>query len=89
MSRQRSIQAIPNDRDVAITAIEHGTIVITVASRLRRTEPSRTQAPTAPFVTTIFGGPLSGQTWLGKTWRMMLRNHAGTVSEVTKSLQPT
>ena len=68
-------------RAVAVTAIEHGNIIITVASWVREAE--LLPAAGGTFVTTILGGPLRGETWAGKTWKMMLRNHAGAVSRVT------
>jgi phage terminase large subunit-like protein len=74
----------PSDRTVAVTAIEHGNIVITVASLVR--EPlSSPSSPTSPaFVTMILGGPLAGQTWEGMTWSTMVRNHAGAVSRIAE-----
>jgi hypothetical protein len=71
-------------RTVAVTAIEHGDIIITVASRVREPGPLPCIPANGPFVTTILGGPLRGETWAGETWGMMLRNHAGAVSRVAE-----
>ena len=65
-----------------MTAIEHCNIVITVASLAH--EPIPSTAPEGTFVTTIMGGPLRGETWEGKTWSAMIRNHAGAVTRVAK-----
>lgn len=84
MSRRASAEDISPDRAVAVTAIEHGNIVITVTSQLREARLSRSAAAEGPFVTTIFGGPLCGETLASTTWRMMLRNHAGAVRRVAE-----
>lgn len=83
MSRCPSDERIPG-RTVAVTAIEHEEIIITVASMVR--EPGQLSGTPAkgPFVTTILGGPLRGETWAGETWGTMLRNHAGAVSRVAE-----
>ncbi len=80
MSPRASAESTPPGRAVAVTAIEHGNIIITVASWVREAELSA--AAEGTFVTTILGGPLRGETWAGKTWKMMLRNHAGAVTRV-------
>jgi hypothetical protein len=82
MSPRASAESTPPGRAVAVTAIEHGNIIITVASWVREAEISHTAEGT--FVTTILGGPLRGETWAGKTWKVMLRNHAGAVARVAK-----
>ena len=78
-------------RTVAVTAIEHRNIVITVASLVREPRPSPQSETTATFVTVILGGPLAGETWEGLTWSSMIRNHAGAVSRVAELVveQPT
>jgi hypothetical protein len=39
----------------------------------------------AGFIAVADGGrPLRGETWAGKTWKMMLRNHAGAVTRVAE-----
>jgi integrase len=43
-------------RTVAVTAIEHGDIIITVASRIREPGPLSRIPTNGPFVTTILGG---------------------------------
>ena len=83
MSRYPSAERIPG-RTVAVTAIEHGDIIITVASLVREPGPLPCTSAKSPFVTTILGGPLRGETWAGKTWGSMLRNHAGAVSRVAE-----
>jgi hypothetical protein len=83
MSRCPSAERIPG-RTVAVTAIEHGDIIITVASLAREPERSQCDPVKGPFVTTILGGPLRGETWAGDTWGKMLRNHAGAVSRVAE-----
>ncbi len=82
MSPRASAENAPSGRPVAVTAIEHGNIVITVASWVREAE--RSPAVEGTFVTTILGGPLRGETWAGKTWKMMLRNHAGALTRVAE-----
>jgi hypothetical protein len=77
-------QRVPSGRTVAVTAIEHGNIVITVASQIRESEPSPSSATDGPFVTMILGGPLGGETWAGMTWSTMVRNHAGAVTRVAE-----
>jgi hypothetical protein len=84
VSRYPSAESIPPGRTVAVTAIEHGDIIITVASSVREPEPLPSAAAKGPFVTTILGGPLCGETWAGETWSTMLRNHAGAVSRVAE-----
>jgi hypothetical protein len=59
---------------VAVTAIEHGDIIITVASYVR--EAGLSNPTEGTFMTAILGGPLRGETWAGKTWRMMLGSRA-------------
>src|ERR1700757_3153292 len=73
-----------SDRTVAaVTAIEHRDIVITVASLIRKSEPSPSSVADSMFVTMILGGPLGGKT-CEKSWRTMIRNHAGAVSRVAE-----
>ena len=83
MSRCPSAERVPG-RAVAVTAIEHGDIIITVTSLVR--EPGLLPCTPAkgPFVTTILGGPLRGETWACETWGTMLRNHARAVSRVAE-----
>jgi hypothetical protein len=71
----------PSGRTVAVAAIEHRNIVITVASfenRRVRCYPS----PLGTFITTVLGGPLAGQAWEGMTWSAMIRNRAGAVCRI-------
>jgi hypothetical protein len=73
-----------SDRTVAaVTAIEHRDIVITVASLIRKSEPSPSSVADSMFVTMILGGPLGGKT-CEKSWSTMIRNHAGAVSRVAE-----
>ena len=74
----------PSGRTVAVTAIEHRNIVITVASLVREAESPPMSLASATFVTMILGGPLAGQTWEGMTWSTMIRNHAGAVSRIAE-----
>jgi hypothetical protein len=73
-----------SDRTVAVTAIEHRDIVITVASLIRKSEPSPSSVADSMFVTMILGGPQGGETSEGKSWSTMIRNHAGAVSRVAE-----
>jgi len=82
--RDPSGERVPSGRTVAVTAIEHRDIVITVASLIRESEPSPSSPTGGVFVTTILGGPLGGETWEGTTWSTMVRNHAGAVSRVAE-----
>jgi hypothetical protein len=75
-------ERIPFGRAVAVTAIEHGNILITVASLIREASPSATSD--GRFVTTIVGGSLGGQTLEGMTWSTMIRYHAGAVTRVAE-----
>jgi hypothetical protein len=52
------VPKFPCDRTVAVTAIEHHNIVITVVSLLREFEASALSTTQIAFVTTILGGPL-------------------------------
>lgn len=72
----------PSDRTVAVTAIEHNNIVITVASLIHEARSSKPPAASATFVTMILGGPLAGQRWEDPSWSMMIRNHASAVGRV-------
>jgi hypothetical protein len=83
LSRQFLAESAPSGRTVAVTAIEHGNIIIAVASLFREPEPVSLSAEDC-FVTTILGGPLGGETWADRTWSMMLRNHALAVSRVAE-----
>jgi hypothetical protein len=74
----------PSSRTVAVTAIEHRDIVVTVASLARGSESSSLPVAPGPFITMILGGPLAGQTWEGMTWSEMIRNHAGAVSRIAE-----
>ena len=71
-------------RAVAVTAIEHGDIIVTVTSLVEQPGPLPCSLAKGSFVTTIFGGPLHGETWTGETWGTMLRDHAGAVSRVAE-----
>jgi hypothetical protein len=81
---RRSPAESPSGRAVAVTAIEHGDLIITVASLSRDPEPALLVCREDYFVTTILGGPLGGETWTDRTWTMMLRNHALAVSRVAE-----
>jgi hypothetical protein len=82
--RGPSGERVSSGRTVAVTAIEHGNIVITVASLVRESGPSPSAETDGMFVTTILGGPLGGETWEGLTWSTMIRNHAGAVTRVAE-----
>jgi hypothetical protein len=77
-------ESVRSDRTVAVTAIEHRDIVITVASLIRESEPSPSSVTDTMFVTMILGGPLGGETCEGKSWSTMIRNHAGAVGRVAE-----
>jgi hypothetical protein len=83
LSQQSPAESVLSGRAVAVTAIEHGNIIITVASVSRDPEPMLVSREDY-FVTTILGGPLGGETWTDRTWSMMLRNHALAVSRVAE-----
>ena len=74
----------PLGRTVAVTAIEHHNIVITIASLVREPASSPSSVISGTFVTMVLGGPLAGQTWEGMTWSTMIRNHAGAVSRIAE-----
>jgi hypothetical protein len=82
VARGLSGEAASSDRTVAVTAIEHGNIVITVASLMQDSGPSPETG--SMFVTKILGGPLGGETWEGMDWSAMLRHHAGAVSRIAE-----
>ena len=84
MFRCASAEALSSDRAIAITALEHGDIIITVASQIR--EPARPLSATAEgrFVTSIFGGPLCGERVASNTWKMMLHDHVSAVSRIAE-----
>ncbi len=75
---------LPCDRTVAVTAIEHRNIVITVVSLIRESEASASLTTQIAFVTTVLGGPLGGETWEGESWSVMIRNHAGAVNRIAE-----
>jgi hypothetical protein len=77
-------ESVRSDRTVAVTAIEYRNIVITIASLIRKSEPSPSSAIDSMFVTMILGGPLGGETCEGKNWSTMIRNHSGAVSRVAE-----
>lgn len=83
MLKRASANLFP-DRAVAVTAIEHGKIIITVTSRVQEAEASLCTEIGGPYVTTIFGGPLGGETVVTDSWKMMLSNHAVAVARVTE-----
>jgi hypothetical protein len=85
--RGPSGEAASSDRTVAVTAIEHGDIVITVASLMRDSGPSPEIG--SMFVTKILGGPLGGETWEGMTWSAMIRHHACAVSRIAEFVAST
>jgi hypothetical protein len=74
----------PSGRTVAVTAIEHRDIIITVVSLVREPESSPFPITSRAFITMILGGPLAGQTWEGMTWSAMIGNHAGAVSRIAE-----
>ena len=82
MARGLSGEAASSDRTVAVTAIEHGNVVITVASVMQDSAPSPEIG--SMFVTKILGGPLAGETWESMNWSAMLRHHAGAVSRIAE-----
>jgi hypothetical protein len=84
LSQRSPAESVLSGRAVAVTAIEHGNIIITVASVSRDPEPVFLVSREDYFVTTILGGPLGGETWTDRTWSMMLRNHALAVSRVAE-----
>jgi hypothetical protein len=59
-------ESVRSDCTVAVTAIEHRDIVITVASLIQKSEPSPSSATDSVFVTMILGGPLGGETREGE-----------------------
>jgi hypothetical protein len=82
VTRRLSSEAASSDRTVAVTAIEHGNIVITVASIMQDSGPAPDIG--SMFVTKILGGPLGGETWEGMNWSAMIRQHAGAVSRIAE-----
>jgi hypothetical protein len=62
----------PSDRTVAVTAIEHRNIVITVVSLVRESESSGLSTAEIAFLTTVLGGPIGGEN----------RNHARAVNRI-------
>ena len=75
MSQGRFAEPNSQGRAVAVTAIEHGNVVITVAA-----------APVCGFITTILGGPLRGEMRKSRTWSGMIRSHSDAVSRVSELL---
>ena len=71
-------------RTVAVTAIEHRNIVITVVSLIGESKTSALSTTQIGFVTTVLGGPLAGETWEGQSWSIMIRNHAGAVNRIAE-----
>src|SRR5437660_11934023 len=75
------------DRQIATTSIEYRGIVITINSQFLGIAATA-GANTKPylFMTVVFGGPLGGKAWRGRSWCGTLRNHAAAVREVIKAL---
>jgi hypothetical protein len=75
------------DRYVAVTSINDGQSPITISSKFMGFDPSpRITGRPRPFVTTIFGGPLSGKSWRGMTRQATLLHHAAAVGQVVHAL---
>lgn len=72
------------DRTVAVAAIEHRNIVITVVSLIRESEASGLSTTQIAFVTTVLGGPIGGETWERQSWSTMIRNHARAVNRIAE-----
>jgi hypothetical protein len=84
MPRGPAGERTPSDRTVAVTAIEHGNIVITVVSLIRESRPLPAAGADGTFVTMILGGPLAGATWEGMNRSAMIRHHAVAVTQVAE-----
>lgn len=84
MSQGRFAEPNSQGRAVAVTAIEHGNVVITVASL--PWERTVAAAPVCGFITTILGGPLRGEMRKSRTWSGMIRSHSDAVSRVSELL---
>jgi hypothetical protein len=75
------------DRQIATTSIEHRGIVITINSQfLGVAATAGVNGQPYLFMTVVFGGPLGGKAWRGRSWSGTLRNHATAVREVIKAL---
>jgi hypothetical protein len=82
VSQGRLAEPNPQGQAVAVTAIEHGSVVITVASLAY--EPFGSAAPVRTFITTIMGGPLRGESRESRSWSKMIRSHSDAVSRVSE-----
>lgn len=77
------------DRHVAVTAIEHAGVIVTVISQFLGVDESRSEtAMPSLFETCIFGGPLDREAWRAPSWRETLNTHARAVQKVTAALMP-
>lgn len=75
------------DRHVAVTSINDGRSPITISSKFIGFDASpRITGRPRPFLTTIFGGPLSGKRWRGMTRQATLLHHAAAVGQVVHAL---
>jgi len=76
----------PDDRVMAVTAIDHRGHVLTVVSQSNVPEGCTQTADVIPFMTIMFGGPLGQMRWEADTWPNSLRNHEMAVSKLIESI---
>jgi uncharacterized protein YoaH (UPF0181 family) len=84
MFRCASAEALSSDRAIAVTAIEHGDIIITVASQIREPEHPLSATAEGHFVTSILGGPLCGERVASNSLKMMLHDHVSAVTRIAE-----
>ena len=80
--RQRSA----GEKQMAVTAIDHGGRVVTVTSQHVEIASSNIEPPDITFATSIYGGPLNDLSWQATSWSASLRNHAIAVNQVIEAI---
>jgi hypothetical protein len=71
---------------MAVTAIEHGSRVVTITSQLAETASSKNTSSSTAFTTNVYGGTLNASTWEAKSWIACLRNHVTAVKKVVNAI---
>lgn len=85
-SRAERQQRFSGEKQMAVTAIDHGRRVVTVTSRQMEIVSSKIEPPDITFATSIYGGPLNDLSWHATSWSASLRNHAIAVNRVIEAI---
>jgi len=77
---------VPDERVMAVTAIDYRGRVLTVVSRSDAACSSAQEMGPMSFTTTILSGPLGQLSWTAETWTNSLRNHETAVCRLIQSI---